>query len=107
LCSWSILDAGGEMQACGFIRGTEDPGVVRLYLYWRKSAVVVDALRTIVESIFSGGYGHRVEMRAWADAMNVFNLCRQAGGVREAFLRKSSKRGGNLADQALYVWLKE
>lgn len=107
LNSWEVVDEAGETQACGFIRGDEEPGTVRLYLYWRRASVMAEAIREIIADIFKSEDVYRVEYRAWHDAMNVFNLCREAGGTREALLRKSSRRGGQLADQALYVWTKE
>lgn len=102
--SW-VISADDQIVACAF--ASKAGGVVRLRLYWRKAAVVVEALRTITAELLQEADVFRVEWLAWADALNVLHMGRQAGGVREGVFQKSALRGGVPADQMMLAWVKE
>lgn len=102
--TWGV-HMGDDIVACALARPTADPGIVELRMYWRKAVVVPDALRAITEELLTRY--RRIEWRAWADSMNVFNMARQAGGTKEGILHRYAMRSGKPADVMLLTWWRE
>jgi len=104
--TWAISE-DDNIVACALVHAAPEAGTRTLRVFWRSSKVMVDALRMIVTDLFNEAGVHRIEWRAWADAVNVLDVARKAGGTREAILKSAALKNGVPADQMSIVWVKE